>query len=150
VPQKLRPLLGKRETKESLSTKVFGADAQVVLPDMALSEQLIEDYRSLRLSLRAHPLRFLRDAYTRQSILSCQQLAPQKDGARVKVGGVVLVRQKPGSARGVCFITIEDESGWARTSSRLKVTCNAHNIPPSTSSTSSPPNSPTAAQTSHI
>jgi error-prone DNA polymerase len=90
------------------------ADADVKLPDMALSEQVIEDYRSLRLSLRAHPLSFLREAYARQSIISCQQLATQKDGARVKVTGVVLVRQKPGSAKGVCFITIEDESGWAQ------------------------------------
>jgi error-prone DNA polymerase len=90
------------------------ADAQVTLPDMALCEQVIEDYRSLRLSLRAHPLSFLRGAYARQSIISCQQLTMLKDGARIKVAGVVLVRQKPGSAKGVCFITIEDESSWAQ------------------------------------
>ncbi len=84
------------------------------LPDMALSEQVVEDYRTLRLSLRAHPLRFLRDGYARQNLITCQMLIQQKEGARIKIAGVVLVRQKPGSAKGVCFITIEDETGWAQ------------------------------------
>jgi error-prone DNA polymerase len=84
------------------------------LPDMRASEQVIEDYRSLRLSLRAHPLHFLRDIYTAEKINTCAGLNQMRNGAKVKVAGVVLVRQRPGSAKGVCFITIEDETGWAQ------------------------------------
>ncbi len=86
----------------------------IILPSMQESQQVVEDYRSLRLSLRAHPLSFLREDYTRNGIISCAALEMQKEGALVRVAGVVLVRQKPGSAKGVCFITLEDEIGWAQ------------------------------------
>jgi error-prone DNA polymerase len=65
------------------------------------------------LSLRGHPLTFLRSALTRHGITPCGQLERMKDGSRVEVAGIILVRQRPGSAKGVLFITLEDETGVA-------------------------------------
>ncbi len=75
--------------------------------------EVIEDYRSLQLSLRAHPLTFVRDELARRGITRCADLATIRDGRHVQVAGIILVRQKPGSAKGVLFITIEDETGIA-------------------------------------
>jgi error-prone DNA polymerase len=90
-----------------------GAEPEAPLPVMPLSEHVVNDYRTLRLSLKAHPMSFLRDRIARQGILSCAELRSVRDGARVKIAGVVLVRQRPGSAAGVVFMTIEDETGVA-------------------------------------
>jgi error-prone DNA polymerase len=88
-------------------------DPVVTLPAMAPSEHVVDDYRSLRLSLKGHPLGFLRTHYAAQGIVPCERLLTLKDGARVHIAGVVLVRQKPGSAKGVMFLTLEDETGIA-------------------------------------
>ena len=85
----------------------------VVLPEMALSEHVVNDYQTLRLSLKAHPVSFLRDDLRSQRILACADIRGLVNGRRVKVAGVVLVRQRPGSAKGVVFMTIEDETGVA-------------------------------------
>jgi len=90
-----------------------GAEPEVTLPIMPLSEHVVNDYRTLRLSLKAHPMSFLRARIAQDSILSCADLKRTRDGARVSVAGVVLVRQRPGSAAGVVFMTIEDETGVA-------------------------------------
>ena len=90
-----------------------GAEPEVALPAMPLSEHVVNDYRTLRLSLKAHPMRFLRDRVARARIASCADLKTCRDGAWVSVAGVVLVRQRPGSAQGVVFMTIEDETGIA-------------------------------------
>jgi error-prone DNA polymerase len=90
-----------------------GREPQVALPVMPLSEHVVNDYRTLRLSLKAHPMHFLRERATAARILSCTSLKQTRDGARVSVGGVILVRQRPGSAAGVVFMTIEDETGVA-------------------------------------
>jgi error-prone DNA polymerase len=94
-----------------------GEEPEVALPSMALSEHVVHDYQTLRLSLKAHPMSFLREDFKRphggRSVVECQQLRSLKDGARVSVAGVVLVRQRPGSAKGVVFMTIEDETGVA-------------------------------------
>ena len=90
-----------------------GAEPEVTLPIMPLSEHVVNDYRTLRLSLKAHPMSFLRARIASEGILSCADLKRTRDGARVSVGGVVLVRQRPGSAAGVVFMTIEDETGVA-------------------------------------
>ncbi len=74
---------------------------------------MVEDYRHVGLSLRAHPVSFLREDLTRMSITPCGSLAGRKDGAKLAVAGLVLVRQRPGSANGVLFVTIEDETGHA-------------------------------------
>ena len=98
---------------EHASTADTGAEAKVALPVMLLSEHVVNDYRTLRLSLKAHPMSFLRARIMAERISSCAELRPLRDGARVSVAGVVLVRQRPGSAQGVVFMTIEDETGVA-------------------------------------
>ncbi len=90
-----------------------GDEPHVALPLMPLSEHVVNDYRTLRLSLKAHPMSFLRARATAARIVSCASLKQTSDGARVSVGGVILVRQRPGSAAGVVFMTIEDETGVA-------------------------------------
>ncbi len=83
----------------------------VTLPPMALGEAVAEDYRSLRLSLKAHPLAVLRPDVARRGYVPCARLQTRKQGDRLAVAGLVTARQRPGSAKGVVFITIEDESG---------------------------------------
>jgi error-prone DNA polymerase len=73
----------------------------------------VEDYRSVGLSLRAHPVAFLRPELRAQNFLAASNLPAVRDGRRMSVAGIVLVRQRPGSARGVMFITLEDETGHA-------------------------------------
>ena len=90
-----------------------GSEPKVELPVMPLSEHVVNDYRTLRLSLKAHPMSFLRARIANEGICSCADLRSARDGARVSVAGVVLVRQRPGSAQGVVFMTIEDETGVA-------------------------------------
>jgi error-prone DNA polymerase len=82
------------------------------LPPMPPGEQVIEDYRHLHLSLKAHPLAFLRESLDGRRILRNERLAKIASGRRVTVAGLVLVRQRPGSAQSI-FITIEDETGIA-------------------------------------
>jgi error-prone DNA polymerase len=98
---------------EHADTAETGAEQEVTLPVMPLSEHVVNDYRSLRLSLKAHPMSFLRARATASGVVSCAALKTYRDGARVSVGGVVLVRQRPGSAQGVVFMTLEDETGVA-------------------------------------
>jgi error-prone DNA polymerase len=83
------------------------------LPRMSLSEHVIHDYASTSLSLKAHPVSFIREELTSLQVVRAESLASLKDGDRVKVAGLVLVRQRPGTASGICFITIEDETGCA-------------------------------------
>ncbi|MEQ1670419.1 MAG: error-prone DNA polymerase [Hyphomicrobium sp.] len=90
-----------------------GVEASVQLPEMALGEHVTNDYQTLRLSLKAHPMALLRDDFCAARVLACDQVRGLKDGAYVRVAGVVLVRQRPGSAKGVVFMTIEDETGVA-------------------------------------
>jgi error-prone DNA polymerase len=101
------PLFAHAETREE------GQEPHVALPEMALSEHVVNDYQTLRLSLKAHPMSFLRQKLKKERILSCHDLRGLRDGSFVRVAGVVLVRQRPGSAKGVVFMTIEDETGVA-------------------------------------
>jgi error-prone DNA polymerase len=88
-------------------------EPEVQLAAMTEGQAVVEDYRHVGLSLRAHPISFLRDDLARMAITPCSDLASKRDGARLSVAGLVLVRQRPGSANGVLFLTIEDESGHA-------------------------------------
>jgi error-prone DNA polymerase len=85
----------------------------VTLPSMTEGGEVVADYRSVGLSLRKHPLSFLRAEFGARGMVRCSDLVATKDGRRVTVPGIVLIRQKPGSAKGVMFITIEDETGIA-------------------------------------
>jgi error-prone DNA polymerase len=90
-----------------------GPEPAVALTPMAPGRSVVEDYRSFGLSLRAHPVSFLRGALAERGLIACGDLAALRDGRRVTVPGLILVRQKPGSAKGIMFITLEDESGIA-------------------------------------
>ena len=90
-----------------------GDEPWLELPEMGLGEQVLEDYATLRLSLKAHPLALLRDWLTRKRAITARQLWHTDPGRRVTVCGLVLVRQRPGSAKGVIFATLEDETGFA-------------------------------------
>lgn len=89
-----------------------GAERAVTrLPAMPLSEEVVADYQTQRLSLKAHPLAFLRANLAERGFVRAADLRSHKYRATVQVAGVVLIRQRPGSAKGVCFITLEDETG---------------------------------------
>ncbi len=88
------------------------AEAPVALPAMGLSEHVVADYQTTRLSLKGHPMGFLRQGFAVRGVVSCVGLASLPDRAPVCVAGVVLVRQRPGTGV-VCFITLEDETGVA-------------------------------------
>jgi error-prone DNA polymerase len=85
----------------------------ISLPQMSVAEHVVHDYATTSLSLKAHPVSFVREKLQQLHILSTGQLATAKDGQPVKVAGLVLVRQRPGTAGGICFMTIEDETGVA-------------------------------------
>jgi error-prone DNA polymerase len=88
-------------------------EEKVSLPEMTLSEHVVHDYASTSLSLKAHPISFIREQLDKLHILPVSKLENAKDGDKVKVAGLILVRQRPGTASGICFITIEDETGTA-------------------------------------
>ncbi|HEX8937984.1 MAG TPA: error-prone DNA polymerase [Sphingomicrobium sp.] len=91
-----------------------GSESELAqLPEMPLSEHVVNDYQTIRLSLKAHPMAFLREHYERQKFITAEQLKSLKDAKRLSIAGLVLIRQRPGSAKGVTFITIEDETGIA-------------------------------------
>ena len=96
------------------------------LPAMPLGEHVFHDYRTLTLSLKAHPVSFLRERLHAAGIMPDAELETLRSGRRVAVSGLVLVRQRPGSAKGVIFMTIEDETGianiivWPKTFERFR------------------------------
>jgi error-prone DNA polymerase len=83
------------------------------LPLMRHSEDVVHDYRTLSFSLKAHPVSFMRKKLERRGVVRCADLGRHRDGQRIEVAGLVLVRQRPGTASGVVFATLEDETGIA-------------------------------------
>ena len=104
------PLFAAADEREA-GFSAEGLEPDVVLTAMADGREVVEDYRTMQLSLRAHPVSFLRSDLARRGVVPCADLSRIKDGRHVEIAGVVLVRQKPGSAKGILFITIEDETG---------------------------------------
>jgi error-prone DNA polymerase len=94
-------------------------EPDAALPVMPLAEEVVADYQMTRISLKGHPMQFLRAALIDEGIISCADANQMRDGRKVRVAGVVLIRQRPGKGNAV-FITIEDETGivnalmWAR------------------------------------
>jgi error-prone DNA polymerase len=103
------------ETAPLLALMGARAEPDAALPPEALSEQTVEDYRMVGLSLKAHPVAFFREALSRRGVLTAAELRDPglKSGRRVKTAGIVLIRQRPGTAKGVTFLTLEDETGAA-------------------------------------
>ncbi|MEO5867146.1 MAG: error-prone DNA polymerase [Sphingomonas sp.] len=97
----------------------LGVEPDMALPAMHAAEQVVIDYQTLRLSLKDHPMRFLRGALAAEGVSSCAETAAAKAGAKVRTAGIVLVRQRPGKGNAI-FVTLEDETGitnvviWAR------------------------------------
>ena len=109
------------EAAKRLSRRTHGADpakesetrAAALLPQMPLGEHVVEDYATLGLTIKRHPLAFLRAELAREGLVAAADLRTLPVGRRLRVAGLVLIRQRPGSANGVVFITIEDETGIA-------------------------------------
>jgi error-prone DNA polymerase len=85
----------------------------VVLRPMTAESEVVEDYGHVGLTLRSHPIAFLREDLHRRRIVTCTEAMQASDGRWLEAAGLVLVRQRPGSAKGAMFITLEDETGIA-------------------------------------
>lgn len=109
------PLFARIEQAEDLQQ-----EPDMDLPEMPPGEQVIEDYRSLTLSLKAHPLTFLRQTLAPRGIIPTQDLRTATANRRVEIAGLVLIRQRPGTAK-VIFMTIEDETGVTNAIVRPKI-----------------------------
>ncbi|MGX1307646.1 error-prone DNA polymerase [Amorphus suaedae] len=94
-------------------TRALREEPDAHLPPMPPGEEVIHDYRTLALSLKAHPAAFVRDRLNAERVLPAERLSEVPNNRRVSVAGLVLVRQRPGSAKGVIFMTLEDETGVA-------------------------------------
>ncbi|MFC4171369.1 error-prone DNA polymerase [Microvirga sp. GCM10011540] len=106
------PLFAAADTRDN-QIRPEGYEPQVELTPMTEGREVVEDYRSKGLTLRQHPIAFLRDELRERRIHRCSAIHLARDGRRLTVAGMVLVRQKPGSAKGVMFMTIEDETDMA-------------------------------------
>jgi error-prone DNA polymerase len=106
------PLFAAADAREGQLRPEFDEPA-VVLDPMTLGQEVVEDYRNKGLSLRRHPVSFLRRDLAAGGSVPCATLARARDRSRITVAGLVLVRQMPGSAKGVMFITLEDETDVA-------------------------------------
>ncbi|HEX2812004.1 MAG TPA: error-prone DNA polymerase [Sphingopyxis sp.] len=113
VRQGVLPLFGAAEADE------LGQEEDARLPPTSMAEHVLTDYQTTRLSLKGHPMAFLRSRFASEGVLSAREVAAAKNGSIVRTAGVVLIRQRPGKGNAV-FITLEDESGivnillWAR------------------------------------
>ena len=118
-----KPLPKKNLAEESEPGEMLAA---ALLPEMTLGEHVVEDYASLGLSLKRHPLAFLRAELAREGRVTAADLARLPKESWVGIAGLVLIRQRPGSANGVVFVTIEDETGvanlivWPQTLERFR------------------------------
>ncbi len=119
TPQGVLPLFAYAEAAE------LGEETDARLPAMPLPEEIVTDYQVARLSLKGHPMQFLRGTFKREGVLSCQGAVHATNGKIVRVAGVVLIRQRPGKGNAL-FITLEDETGitnvllWARDFERYR------------------------------
>ena len=83
------------------------------LPELAAQDQVTEDYRTVGLSLRAHPLSFYRESLNQLRVTTCAGLAEERNNKHLRVAGLVILRQRPSTAKGITFVTLEDETGTA-------------------------------------
>jgi error-prone DNA polymerase len=111
--QVLWAIKGLGEPPPPLLAGAIAAESVAPLPPMRLGEHVAEDYDTLGLSLRQHPLAFLRDSLAAEGVVCAADLAYRPVGHRLTVAGLALIRQRPGTAKDVVFVTIEDETGSA-------------------------------------
>jgi error-prone DNA polymerase len=105
------PLFATADARRNAQAEIVEPAVSIV--PMTAGRNVVEDYSSVGLTLRQHPVAFLRDDLRSQRVMPCGDLLTSHDGQRVTVAGLVLVRQRPGTATGVIFVTIEDETGIA-------------------------------------
>ena len=119
TPQGVLPLFAHAEAAE------LGEEPKIELPAMPLPEEVVTDYQVTRLSLKGHPMQFLRPGFEGEGVLCCAEAAGAPNGKIRRVAGVVLIRQRPGKGNAL-FITLEDETGitnvllWARDFERYR------------------------------
>jgi len=119
TPQGVLPLFAAAGAAE------LGEEEKIELPAMPLPEEVVTDYQVTRLSLKGHPMQFLRGVFEQEGVLSCADARHAPDGKIKRVAGVVLIRQRPGKGNAL-FITLEDETGitnvllWARDFERYR------------------------------
>ena len=119
TPQGVLPLFAATQAAE------LGEEREMGLPAMPLPEEVVTDYQVTRLSLKGHPMQFLRSVFEREGVLSCAEAVKARNGRIERVAGVVLIRQRPGKGNAL-FITLEDEGGianvllWARDFERYR------------------------------
>ncbi len=119
TPQGVLPLFAHAEAAE------LGEEPEAALPAMPLPEEIVTDYQVTRLSLKGHPMQFLRPIFSQEGVLSCAEEGQAPNGKIRRVAGVVLIRQRPGKGNAL-FITLEDETGitnvllWARDFERYR------------------------------
>ena len=119
TPQGVLPLF------EAADAAELADEPDARLPAMPMAEQVVTDYQTVRLSLKGHPMQFLRSSFEREGVLSCAGAASAPNGKIVRAAGVVLIRQRPGKGNAL-FITLEDETGitnvllWARDFERYR------------------------------
>jgi error-prone DNA polymerase len=101
----------KRIAHETTPGQASSGTPQIALPTMQIYEQVVADYRTAGLSLRAHPISFYREQLERLGVTPAQRLLELANDAPVTVAGLVLLRQRPGTAKGITFVTLEDETG---------------------------------------
>lgn len=110
---------------EAAAAREAGEEADTALPEMTLSEHVVADYQTLRLSLKSHPMALLREVFDAERMATCAAVGAMGDGRRATTAGVVLIRQRPGKGNAI-FMTLEDETGivnvviWARTFERFR------------------------------
>jgi len=102
------PLFAAADDRDGL-LRPEASEPSVSLVPMTTGREVVEDYRSKGLSLRAHPVAFLRESLQERGFVPCATIRTARNGSRISIAGLVLVRQMPGSAKGVMFITLEDE-----------------------------------------
>jgi error-prone DNA polymerase len=103
-------------------------ELQVELPAMGPQQEVFADYQTAGLSLKAHPVAFFREQLNGLRVVPSQRLAKLLDGSFVRVAGLVLVRQRPGTAKGITFVTLEDETGVANLIIRMDVWEKFHRV----------------------
>jgi error-prone DNA polymerase len=106
------------EEKKPLALPLFDPlepedELPATLPRLQSREEVLADYRTAGLSLRAHPIQFERSRLERLNVVPAARLATHPPDRTVRVAGIVLVRQRPSTAKGITFVTLEDETGTA-------------------------------------
>ncbi|RFZ90072.1 DNA polymerase III subunit alpha [Mucilaginibacter conchicola] len=86
-------------------------EPEVSLPELKLSEHVVQDYATTGLSIKGHPLSFIRGTLDLLHVITAKDANQSENKKLIKTAGLILIRQRPGTAKGVCFITLEDETG---------------------------------------